>query len=196
MMLKKEERHLMAELFERLSAVESSEFTRNDVQNLANKYIWNLCSLLLLDLCKTLHKELSTQKQEAAERVQGLDLRHVHNNRTFGYADLNTNNAFYNRLGWIFLFTLLINRVKCVLLRETVCSLLIPGSHSPEIRRICLLPMIKHQLISEVIFRKCQISLGRSPAEAMETFWTAKKKKKSYHLLYYPAWHFYEQGLL
>uniref|UniRef100_H3D704 Sperm associated antigen 1 n=1 Tax=Tetraodon nigroviridis TaxID=99883 RepID=H3D704_TETNG len=39
MMLKKEERHLMAELFEHLSAVESSEFSRNDVQNLANKYI-------------------------------------------------------------------------------------------------------------------------------------------------------------
>lgn len=39
MMLKKEERHLMTELFEHLSAVESSEFTRNDVQNLANKYI-------------------------------------------------------------------------------------------------------------------------------------------------------------
>lgn len=39
MMLKKEERHLMAELFEHLAAVESSEFTRNDVQNLANKYI-------------------------------------------------------------------------------------------------------------------------------------------------------------
>lgn len=38
-MLKEEERHLVAELFEHLSAVESSEFTRNDVQNLANKYI-------------------------------------------------------------------------------------------------------------------------------------------------------------
>lgn len=39
MLLKKEERHLMTQLFEHLSAVESKEFTRNDVQNLANKYI-------------------------------------------------------------------------------------------------------------------------------------------------------------
>lgn len=86
----------------------------------------------LLDLCKTLHKELSTQKQEAAERVQAVDLHHVHNNRTFRYADLSTNNAFYNRQGLIFYFTVLIDRVQCVLLRKTVCSLLITGSHSPE----------------------------------------------------------------
>lgn len=39
MLLKKEERHLMTHLFDHLSAVESEEFTRNDVQNLANKYI-------------------------------------------------------------------------------------------------------------------------------------------------------------
>lgn len=39
MLLKKEERHLMTQLFEHLSAVESTEFTKNDVQNLANKYI-------------------------------------------------------------------------------------------------------------------------------------------------------------
>uniref|UniRef100_A0A3B5K346 Sperm associated antigen 1 n=2 Tax=Takifugu rubripes TaxID=31033 RepID=A0A3B5K346_TAKRU len=39
MLLKKEERHLMTQLFEHLAAVESAEFTKNDVQNLANKYI-------------------------------------------------------------------------------------------------------------------------------------------------------------
>lgn len=39
MMLKKEERHLMTQLFDHLSAVESAEFTKNDIQNLANKYI-------------------------------------------------------------------------------------------------------------------------------------------------------------
>ncbi|XP_037532359.1 sperm-associated antigen 1A [Nematolebias whitei] len=39
MLLEKDERHLMTQLFEHLSAVESAEFTKNDVQNLANKYI-------------------------------------------------------------------------------------------------------------------------------------------------------------
>ncbi|XP_035483243.2 sperm-associated antigen 1 isoform X1 [Scophthalmus maximus] len=39
MLLEKEERCRLTRLFERLSAVESTEFTRNDVQNLANKYI-------------------------------------------------------------------------------------------------------------------------------------------------------------
>ncbi|XP_054477382.1 sperm-associated antigen 1-like [Anoplopoma fimbria] len=39
MLLEKEERRHMTQLFEHLSAVQSSEFTKNDVQNLANKYI-------------------------------------------------------------------------------------------------------------------------------------------------------------
>ncbi|XP_035528441.1 sperm-associated antigen 1 [Morone saxatilis] len=39
MLLEKEERRHMTQLFEHLSAVESAEFTKNDVQNLANKYI-------------------------------------------------------------------------------------------------------------------------------------------------------------
>lgn len=39
MLLEKEERCAMTQLFEHLSAVESSDFTKNDVQNLANKYI-------------------------------------------------------------------------------------------------------------------------------------------------------------
>ncbi|XP_069001507.1 sperm-associated antigen 1-like [Embiotoca jacksoni] len=39
MLLDKDERRHMTQLFERLSAVESTEFTKNDVQNLANKYI-------------------------------------------------------------------------------------------------------------------------------------------------------------
>lgn len=39
MMLEKDERNHMTHLFERLSAVHSSEFTKNDLQNLANKYI-------------------------------------------------------------------------------------------------------------------------------------------------------------
>ncbi|XP_055359369.1 sperm-associated antigen 1-like isoform X2 [Betta splendens] len=39
MMLPKEEHHHMTQLFERLSAAESTEYTKNDVQNLANKYI-------------------------------------------------------------------------------------------------------------------------------------------------------------
>ncbi|CAN9514054.1 unnamed protein product [Ophioblennius macclurei] len=39
MLLEKDERRHMTQLFERLSATESSEFTKNDVQNLANKYI-------------------------------------------------------------------------------------------------------------------------------------------------------------
>lgn len=43
------------------------------------------------------NKELGTQTQEAAERA--LDLRHVDNKRTFHYAYLSTNNAFYNRQG-------------------------------------------------------------------------------------------------
>ena len=48
MLLEKDERRHMTQLFEHLSAVESAEFTKNDVQNLANKYIWtsSLCSLL------------------------------------------------------------------------------------------------------------------------------------------------------
>ncbi|XP_037309385.2 sperm-associated antigen 1-like [Pungitius pungitius] len=39
MLLEKEERHHMTQLFEHLSAAQSSEFTENDVHNLANKYI-------------------------------------------------------------------------------------------------------------------------------------------------------------
>ncbi len=39
MLLEKEERRHMTQLFEHLSAVESTEFTKNDIQNLANKYI-------------------------------------------------------------------------------------------------------------------------------------------------------------
>ncbi|XP_008290309.1 sperm-associated antigen 1 [Stegastes partitus] len=39
MLLEKDERRHMTQLFEHLSAVESTEFTKNDVQNLANKYI-------------------------------------------------------------------------------------------------------------------------------------------------------------
>ena len=38
-LLEKDERRHMTQLFEHLSAVESTEFTKNDVQNLANKYI-------------------------------------------------------------------------------------------------------------------------------------------------------------
>lgn len=40
MLLDKDERRQMTQLFEHLSAVESEDFTPNDVQNLANKYIW------------------------------------------------------------------------------------------------------------------------------------------------------------
>lgn len=39
MMLTKDERRHVTQLFEHLSAVESMEYTKNDVQNLANKYI-------------------------------------------------------------------------------------------------------------------------------------------------------------
>ncbi|KAM8871094.1 sperm-associated antigen 1-like isoform 2-T2 [Spinachia spinachia] len=39
MLLEKDERHHMTQLFKHLSTVQSSEFTKNDVQNLANKYI-------------------------------------------------------------------------------------------------------------------------------------------------------------
>ncbi|XP_034384847.1 sperm-associated antigen 1-like isoform X2 [Cyclopterus lumpus] len=39
MLLEKDERRHMTQLFEHLSAVQSPEFTKNDVQNLANKYI-------------------------------------------------------------------------------------------------------------------------------------------------------------
>ncbi|KAM4735950.1 sperm-associated antigen 1-like [Anableps anableps] len=39
MLLEKDERRYMTQLFEHLSAVESAEFTKDDVQNLANKYI-------------------------------------------------------------------------------------------------------------------------------------------------------------
>ncbi|XP_030013935.1 sperm-associated antigen 1A-like [Sphaeramia orbicularis] len=39
MLLEKDERRRMTQLFEHLSAVESAEFTQNDVQNLANMYI-------------------------------------------------------------------------------------------------------------------------------------------------------------
>lgn len=39
MLLDKDERRQMTQLFEHLSAVESEDFTPNDVQNLANKYI-------------------------------------------------------------------------------------------------------------------------------------------------------------
>ncbi|KAM3873114.1 sperm-associated antigen 1A-like [Diretmus argenteus] len=39
MLLEKDERRHMTQLFEHLSAAESAEFTKNDVQNLANKYI-------------------------------------------------------------------------------------------------------------------------------------------------------------
>ena len=39
MLLEKNERLHVTQLFEHLSAVQSTEFTKNDVQNLANKYI-------------------------------------------------------------------------------------------------------------------------------------------------------------
>ncbi|XP_034029742.1 sperm-associated antigen 1 [Thalassophryne amazonica] len=39
MLLEKDERHHVSRLFDRLSAVESTEFSQNDVHNLANKYI-------------------------------------------------------------------------------------------------------------------------------------------------------------
>ncbi|XP_069393281.1 sperm-associated antigen 1 isoform X2 [Paralichthys olivaceus] len=39
MLLEKDERHHITHLFEHLSAIESTDFTKNDVQNLANKYI-------------------------------------------------------------------------------------------------------------------------------------------------------------
>ncbi|XP_034466389.1 sperm-associated antigen 1-like isoform X1 [Hippoglossus hippoglossus] len=39
MLLETDERHHITHLFEHLSAIESTEFTKNDVQNLANKYI-------------------------------------------------------------------------------------------------------------------------------------------------------------
>ncbi|XP_037641490.1 sperm-associated antigen 1-like isoform X1 [Sebastes umbrosus] len=39
MLLEKDERRHMTQLFEHLSVVQSAEFTKNDVQNLANKYI-------------------------------------------------------------------------------------------------------------------------------------------------------------
>ncbi|XP_030605538.1 sperm-associated antigen 1 isoform X2 [Archocentrus centrarchus] len=39
LMLLEDERHHMTQLFEHLSAVQSTQFTKNDVQNLANKYI-------------------------------------------------------------------------------------------------------------------------------------------------------------
>ncbi|KAJ0000077.1 hypothetical protein NQD34_011919 [Periophthalmus magnuspinnatus] len=39
MLLEKDDRKTMTQLFDHLSATESSEFTKNDVQNLANKYI-------------------------------------------------------------------------------------------------------------------------------------------------------------
>nr|XP_054597325.1 sperm-associated antigen 1 isoform X2 [Nothobranchius furzeri] len=39
LLLDKDTHHHMTQLFEHLSAVESAEFTKNDVQNLANKYI-------------------------------------------------------------------------------------------------------------------------------------------------------------
>ena len=39
MLLEKDEHRHMTQMFEHLSAVESTGFTKNDVQNLANKYI-------------------------------------------------------------------------------------------------------------------------------------------------------------
>ncbi|XP_051921538.1 sperm-associated antigen 1-like [Hippocampus zosterae] len=39
MLLEKDERHHVTQLFEHLSSAESTEFSKNDVQNLANKYI-------------------------------------------------------------------------------------------------------------------------------------------------------------
>ncbi|XP_072316295.1 sperm-associated antigen 1-like [Eucyclogobius newberryi] len=39
MLLEKDDRRTMTQLFDHLSATESAEFTKNDVQNLANKYI-------------------------------------------------------------------------------------------------------------------------------------------------------------
>lgn len=39
MLLEKDEHRHMTQLFEHLSSVESAEFTKNDIQNLANKYI-------------------------------------------------------------------------------------------------------------------------------------------------------------
>lgn len=72
MLLEKEERHHMTQLFEDLSAVQSTQFTKNDVQNLANKYIWPSplcmsCSTTALGSMQNTAQELSTQRQEAAE---------------------------------------------------------------------------------------------------------------------------------
>ncbi|XP_075896881.1 sperm-associated antigen 1-like isoform X2 [Nelusetta ayraudi] len=39
MLLEKDERHHLTQLFEHLSSVESAEYTKDDIQNLANKYI-------------------------------------------------------------------------------------------------------------------------------------------------------------
>lgn len=39
MLLEKDERHHLTQLFEHLSSVESTDYTKDDVQNLANKYI-------------------------------------------------------------------------------------------------------------------------------------------------------------
>lgn len=72
MLLEKDERHHMTQLFEHLSAVQSTQFTKNDVQNLANKYIWPSplcmsCSTTALGSMQNTAQELSTQRQEAAE---------------------------------------------------------------------------------------------------------------------------------
>lgn len=75
MMLEKDERHHMTQLFEHLSATKSTQFTKNDVQNLANKYIWPShpatccmsCSTTALGSMQNTAQELNTQKQEAAE---------------------------------------------------------------------------------------------------------------------------------
>lgn len=39
MLLEKDERHHLTQLFEQLSSAESADYTKDDVQNLANKYI-------------------------------------------------------------------------------------------------------------------------------------------------------------
>lgn len=45
MLLEKDERGCLTQLFEHLSAVDSADFTKDHVQNLANKYIWGTANL-------------------------------------------------------------------------------------------------------------------------------------------------------
>lgn len=63
-------------------------------------------------------------------------------------------------------FTVLINRVQCVLLRKTAFGLLITGSHSPEMTN----DDNKAPAYIRSGFQKMPDITSRSPAEAMETF--------------------------